>query len=89
MEEIVDYHERTGHRAWKTCDEMWPEFSPRIPNIARENHVWALFINQAGQPHPCIKFVGPTFAVDPGGTIVAQTDDGNERLITIETPEAI
>ncbi len=86
MEEIVEYHERTGRRVWKTYEQMWSEFNPRIPNLARENRIWALFINQAGQPHPSLKFVGPTFAADSQGRIVAETADETEQLVTVAIP---
>ncbi len=84
MEEILDYHERTGWRAWKSYEQMWAEFDPLIPRIARENRVWALFVNQTGQPHPSVKFVGPCFAADPEGRIVAQTTDETEQLVWLE-----
>lgn len=89
MEEIVEYHERTGRRIWKTYEQMWSEFDPRIPNLARENRIWALFINQAGQPHPSLKFVGPTFAAAPDGRIVAQTIDETEQLVTVDIRETL
>lgn len=89
MEEIVEYHERTGHRAWKSYEQMWSEFNPRIPNLARENRIWALFVNQAGQPHPSLKFAGPTFAVGPDGAISAQTTDETEQLVTVNIPETL
>ncbi len=86
MEEIVEYHQRTGWRLWKTYEQMCSEFNLRISNLASENRIWALFINQAGQPHPSLKFVGPSFAADPDGRIVAQTSDETEQLVTVDIP---
>jgi len=86
MEEILEYHQRTGWRVWKTYTQMWAEFNPLVPRIARDNRIWALFVNQTGQPHPSVKFVGPCFAADPRGRIVAQTTDETEQLVSVEIP---
>jgi len=84
MEEIYEYHRKTGFYAWKTHREMWSEFVPYIPSLAAANRIWALFVNQTGQPHPSVRFVGPTFVVDPAGRIVAQSADEAEQLVTVD-----
>jgi predicted amidohydrolase len=81
MEEIVRLHQQTGHRVWKTHDQMREEFYSYIPQLARENRFFALFVNQAGQPHPSIHFAGPTFAVDPLGKIIVETRNGAEQVL--------
>ena len=40
-----------------------------------------LFVNQAGRPHPCLDFVGPSFVVDPSGRVVAETRDREEQIV--------
>jgi len=71
----------------RVCDEqMWPEFNPRIPSLAGDNRIWALVINQAGQPHPSMKFVGPTFAAGPDGRLAALSSGEAEQLLTVEIP---
>ena len=86
MEEIVEYRRRTGRMHWKTHDQMRDDFYACIPALARENRFWALFVNQAGRPHPCLQFVGPSFVVEPAGRVVAETRDGSEQLVLAELP---
>jgi predicted amidohydrolase len=81
MEEIVAYRQRTGRMRWKTHDEMRDDFYEYIPALSRENRFWALFVNQSGRPHECLEFLGPSFVVDPGGRVVAETRDGSEQLV--------
>jgi len=81
MEEIVAYRQRTGRMRWKTHDEMRDDFYGYIPALARDNRLWALFVNQSGRPHECLEFLGPSFVVDPAGRVVAETRDGSEHLV--------
>ena len=81
MGEIVAYRRRTGGLRWKTHDQMRDDFFQYIPALARDGRFWALFVNQAGRPHECLDFVGPTFVVDPSGRVVAGTRDGGEQLV--------
>ena len=60
---------------------MRDDFYETIPGLAREGRFWALFVNQAGRPHPCLDFVGPSFVVDPSGRVVAETHDRGEQLV--------
>lgn len=81
MEEIGARLRRTGQMHWKTHDLMRDDFYQTIPALAREGRFWALFVNQAGRPHPCLDFVGPSFVVDPSGRVVAETRDREEQLV--------
>jgi predicted amidohydrolase len=81
MEEIVEFRRRIGELQWKTHDQMRDDFYSYIPQLARERRFWALFVNQAGRPHDCLKFVGPSFVVNPSGQVVAETRDGGEQLL--------
>ena len=81
MEEMVARLGRTGQMRWKTHDQMRDDFYRTIPGLAREGRFWALFANQAGRPHECLDFVGPTFAVDPTGRVVAETHDREEQIV--------
>ena len=81
MEEIGARLRRTGRMRWKTHDQMRDDFYRTIPNLAREGRFWALFVNQAGHPHPCLDFVGPSFVVNPSGDVVAETRDRVEQLV--------
>ncbi len=81
MAELYE-HQRAGRLAgWRTHDEMRAQFYGYIPQRARENGFWALFINQAGQPHPAVRIEGPTFAVNPAGEVVAETQNGAEQIV--------
>jgi predicted amidohydrolase len=84
MEEIAARLRRTGQLRWKTHDQMRDDFFATIPDLAREGRFWALFVNQAGRPHPCLDFVGPSFVVDPSGRVVAETRDREEQLVFAE-----
>ncbi len=88
MEEIGARLRRTGGMRWKTHDQMRDEFYPAIPGLAREGRFWALFVNQAGRPHPCLDFVGPSFVVDPSGRVVAETRDREEQIVFATIDEA-
>jgi predicted amidohydrolase len=84
MEEIAAYRRRTGRMRWKTHDQMRDDFYQYIPGLARDGRFCALFVNQSGRPHECLQFVGPSFVVDPGGRVVAETRDGTEQLVYAE-----
>lgn len=84
MEEIVQYHRETGRYTWKTHDQMRDDFYAYIPQLARDGHCYALFVNQSGRPHPSIQFVGPSFAVSSRGEILAETRDGSEQMLIAE-----
>jgi (R)-amidase len=84
MEEIVQYHRETGRYTWKTHDQMRDDFYAYIPQLARDGHFYALFVNQSGRPHPSIQFVGPSFVVSPHGEILAETRDGSEQMLIAE-----
>jgi predicted amidohydrolase len=88
MEEIVEYRRRTGSLRWKTHDQMRDDFHEYIPGLARDGRFWALFVNQSGRPHECLEFVGPSFAVDPWGRVVAETQDGGEQLVFAKIGQA-
>ncbi len=81
MEEIGVRLRRSGQLRWKTHDQMRDDFYETIPDLAREGRFWALFVNQAGRPHPCLDFVGPSFVVDPSGRAVAETRDRGEQIV--------
>jgi predicted amidohydrolase len=88
MEEIVTYRRRTGGLRWKSHDQMRDDFFQYIPGLARDGRFWALFVNQAGRPHECLDFVGPSFVVDPSGRVVAETREGGEQLVLASLGEA-
>lgn len=81
MEEIGARLRRTGRMRWKTHNQMRDDFFQAIPALARKGRFWALFVNQAGRPHPCLDFVGPSFVVDPSGRVVAETRDREEQIV--------
>jgi predicted amidohydrolase len=89
MEEIAARLRQTGQLRWKTHDQMRDDFYATIPDLAREGRFWALFVNQAGRPHPCLDFVGPSFVVDPSGRVVAETRDREEQLVFAEVGGAL
>lgn len=89
MEEIDARLRRTGRMRWKTHDQMRDDFYQTIPGLAREGRFWALFVNQAGRPHPCLDFVGPSFVVNPSGRVVAETRDRGEQIVFADIGDAV
>ena len=89
MEEIGARLRRTGRMRWKTHDQMRDDFYQTIPGLAREGRFWALFVNQAGRPHECLDFVGPSFVVDPSGRVVAETGDRAEQIVFADVGGAV
>lgn len=84
MAELYEDH-RTGRLAgWRDHDEMLKQFLGYIPLRAMENRFHALFVNQCGRPHPALRIEGPTFAVDPGGSVLACTRSGAEQIICVD-----
>ena len=65
---------------------MLARFAPRYSQAAARHGFWALFVNQVGRPHPCIPFVGPSFAADPAGTVVARSRNKREGLLLVDVP---
>jgi predicted amidohydrolase len=84
MEEIAQYVHDTGRMNWKTHDQMRNDFYIYIPDLARDGRFWAVFVNQAGRPHNCLQFVGPSFVVNPTGEVVAETRDGKDQLLFVD-----
>jgi (R)-amidase len=84
MQEIVAYHKKTGNYKWKTHDQMRDDFYTYIPQLAHNCRFCALFVNQAGRPHPSIEFVGPSFAVGSDGKVLVETRDGSEQMLIVE-----
>jgi len=86
MQEIIAYHSMNGRYRWKTHDQMRDQFYGYIPKLAQDYRFCALFVNQAGRPHPSIQFVGPSFAVGSKGEILAETQDGSEQVLLVDIP---
>lgn len=86
MAELYEDH-RTGRlTGWRDHDGMLKQFLGYIPARARENGFHALFVNQCGQPHPALRFEGPTFAADSNGSVIASTRSGDEQIIYADLP---
>jgi predicted amidohydrolase len=86
MDGLIEHHRNGRLGGWKNHDAMRAQFYGYIPRLAQANKFCALFVNQCGQPHETLKFVGPTFAVSPEGKIVAETKDDAEQILYVEVP---
>ena len=74
--------ERSGNLGWwKSYSRMRDYFFDYVPVYATEFNYTACFINQTGQPHRCIRFVGPTFVANSNGIIVAESDSEREQVV--------
>src|SRR5690606_34569071 len=88
MEQLVE-HQRQGNLAgWKSHDQMRQEFFGYIPAAAARGRFQALFVNQSGQPHPALRFNGPSFAVDRDGRVIACTESGEEQVLVVTLSQA-
>ena len=56
-------------------------FYSYIPDYSRKYGMEIIFVNQTGQPHPCLKFEGPSFALGRTGEIAVESCDGNETIL--------
>lgn len=83
MEELYATAQSGGIARWLTHDEMRDYFYSYVPAFSRRHRLTTCFVNQTGQPHPDVKFVGPSFAVDEGGSILTATPDESERLVYV------
>ena len=81
MDELQELQKNGLLKGWKTHDQMKQFFLSYIPEYSRKHGMEIVFINQAGQPHPCLKFEGPSFVINRAGEIVAQSRDGNETIL--------
>jgi predicted amidohydrolase len=84
MQELVSIKEKGNFGGWKSYQQMKAHFMTYIPQAAKKNNFHALFINQAGQPHECIKFMGPTFHIDNKGAVRAEVRDEKEQLLLVD-----
>ena len=65
----------------RTHDEMLEVFSSRLAPICRKLGIAGAFVNQVGRPHPLIPFVGPSFALDAAGRMIAQSRNEREGVL--------
>ncbi len=84
MVELAEHHRAGRLGGWKTHGQMRDFFMSYVPQRARENHFYALFVNQCGRPHPALRIVGPSFAVDPQGHVLVQTRDEREQVLCVD-----
>jgi predicted amidohydrolase len=84
--ELYEHHQHGRLGGWASHDAMRDQFLAYIPLRAKAHDFYALFVNQAGQPHPAIRFEGPSFAVDPQGKLLACTCDGAEQMLYVDVP---
>ena len=85
MQELIELAAAGKLGGWKTYDQMKAYFYGYIPARAKQYRFNAFFVNQTGQPHPCLKCVGPSFVVNYQGRILAETKSEAEGLILART----
>ncbi|MBT3345976.1 MAG: carbon-nitrogen hydrolase family protein [Gemmatimonadetes bacterium] len=83
-QDMVDHYDRGLVARYRNHNEMLAYFRPRISALAEENGFHGVFVNQTGTPHPLIPFVGPAFAVNPRGQLLAATRGKGETLLITE-----
>jgi|GEM_PF-3188100 predicted amidohydrolase len=86
MQELYDHYAKGRLGGWRSHDGMLEQFLRYIPAQARKNRFYALFVNQAGQPHPVLHMAGPTFAVTPEGELMVCTSNGKEQTLYVDIP---
>jgi predicted amidohydrolase len=83
MAELLDHYRNGRLGGWQSHDGMLEQFLRYIPDRARENGFYALFVNQSGKPHETLSVEGPTFAVDPQGKILVCTKSGAQQMLFV------
>lgn len=81
LDELLELKNKGRLKGWKTHDEMKDFFYSYVPEYSRKYGVEIIFVNQAGQPHPCLKLEGPSFALNSAGEIEVESQTGNETVL--------
>ena len=84
IEEMVDFNARGQVVGYRSHAEMMERFAERAAASCREHGYYGLFVNQVGQPHPLIPFVGPSFGMDPEGKILARSRNKREGVLLVD-----
>ncbi|MFH1071688.1 MAG: carbon-nitrogen hydrolase family protein [Candidatus Glassbacteria bacterium] len=84
MAELINLADAGNLGGWKSFTEMRDYFYSYIPGYAKKYRFAACFVNQTGQPHKYLRFVGPTFAVDRQGRILAEMRNEEEGLLYVD-----
>ncbi|HUW85026.1 MAG TPA: carbon-nitrogen hydrolase family protein [Phycisphaerae bacterium] len=84
---MVDVHARGLVMRYRTHKEMLDAFVGRLAPICRRQGLYGAFVNQVGQPHPLIPFVGPSFVLAPSGETVVRSTSKKEALILADIPD--
>jgi predicted amidohydrolase len=86
VEDMVDHFARGKVERFRTHDEMYQAFVARLAPICAREKVCAAFVNQVGRPHPLIPFVGPSFALDRTGKVIARSRSAREGVLIADLP---
>lgn len=84
---MVDTYARGLVMRYRTHGQMLDAFVSRLAPICRRQGLYGAFVNQVGQPHPLIPFVGPSFALAPSGHTVVRSTSKKEALILADIPD--
>jgi len=84
---MVDVHARGLVVRYRTHSEMLDAFVSRLAPICRRHRLYGAFVNQVGQPHPLIPFVGPSFVLTPSGKTIVRSTSKKEALILADIPD--
>lgn len=84
IEKMVDFNARGQVVGYRSHREMLKRFVARASSACREHGYFGIFANQVGQPHPLIPFVGPSFAMDPEGRVLARSRNKREGMLLVD-----
>jgi predicted amidohydrolase len=84
IEEMVDFNVRGQVVGYRSHAQMLERFVERAAGACREHGYYGLFVNQVGQPHPLIPFVGPSFGMDPEGKVLARSRNKREGVLLVD-----
>jgi predicted amidohydrolase len=84
---MVDAHARGLVMRYRTHGEMLDAFVSRLAPIFRRQGLYGAFVNQVGQPHPLIPFVGPSFVLTPSGHTAVRSKSKKEALVVADVPD--
>lgn len=86
FDEMVDAFARNRVAGFRDHGEMLESFIGKLQPVCARLEMAAVFVNQAGQPHPLIPFVGPSFALDAAGEVIARSRTGRQNLLMVDLP---
>jgi len=83
MQKLVETYARGEVARYLNHREMLDKFTSRLAPMAAKYGFHAVFVNATGLPHRLIPLVGPCFAVNAEGEVIARTRGKKEQILFV------